>query len=108
MKSDKLDPYCDHCGKQFAIELKEKDHGKGIIETYFVCPHCDSKYTAFVTDPGIRRVQRKIIKIRDSITKDMSVKERIKGIKRMQKLIKNNGILMEQLKERYQNMAGER
>ncbi|GIN96128.1 hypothetical protein J6TS1_19980 [Siminovitchia terrae] len=60
---------CDHCQKSFNIQPKEKKHGKGITETYFICPHCQHRYTAFVTNAEIRKRQREIRKLHESVHK---------------------------------------
>ncbi len=59
---------CGQCHEAFSISLREKKHGKGITETYFTCPHCEARYTAFVTNAEIRRRQREIRKLHDSLT----------------------------------------
>ncbi|WP_339161776.1 hypothetical protein [Siminovitchia sp. FSL W7-1587] len=60
---------CDHCRKPITIRTKEKKHGKGIVETYFVCPHCQRRYTAFVTNAEIRKRQREIRQLHESVNK---------------------------------------
>lgn len=59
--------HCDKCKKYFDIKPQEKKHGNGIVETFFVCPHCKARYTAFVTNAETRRKQREIKKLRDSL-----------------------------------------
>ena len=54
---------CDQCKKNFPIQPKEKKHGQGIKEIYFVCTHCKTRYTAYVTDQEVRRMQRQIRKL---------------------------------------------
>ena len=52
---------CDECQRGFVItNIKEKKHPKEIIESYFKCPHCHKKYTAYVTDKEARKQQREI------------------------------------------------
>lgn len=58
--------YCDQCGKSFRIKLKTKTHNVVIKESYFVCPGCKKKYTAFVTDAECRKLQRDIRALRKS------------------------------------------
>lgn len=60
--------HCDDCKKHFDIKLKEKKRGNGIVESYFICPHCDKHYTAFVTDAVVRRKQREIKKLYESLS----------------------------------------
>ncbi|MEK5173221.1 hypothetical protein NST63_08510 [Heyndrickxia sp. FSL W8-0496] len=58
---------CDQCKKNFPVQPKEKKHGQGIKETYFVCPHCKTRYTAYITDQEVRRMQRQIQKLEQEI-----------------------------------------
>lgn len=60
--------HCDDCKKHFDIKLKEKKRGNGIVEAYFTCPHCDKHYTAFVTDAVVRRKQREIKKLYETLS----------------------------------------
>lgn len=60
--------FCDECDKDFKIKMKEKKHGVSIHESYFVCPHCKKKYTAFVTDPECRKMQREIAEIHKGVS----------------------------------------
>lgn len=53
-----MDVTCDNCNKVFPIKLKEKRHPKTVIETFFICNHCKHRYTSFVTDTEVRRLQR--------------------------------------------------
>lgn len=55
---------CNQCHKKFNIKLKTKTHGISIKESYFVCPHCKTKYIAFILDAECRRMQNKINKLR--------------------------------------------
>ncbi|KNE19660.1 hypothetical protein [Virgibacillus pantothenticus] len=58
---------CDKCSNTFVIQLQEKKHGKGITETYFTCPHCNEHYTSYATDADIRRKQREIKKMYETL-----------------------------------------
>jgi len=60
--------------KKFTVtNIKEKKHPKEIIESFFKCPHCHKKYTAFVTDKEARKQQREIkLFHRKIITRDYS------------------------------------
>lgn len=46
---------CDNCSKNILIDLKEQDHGNGIIETYFTCGHCNQRYQITVSNSHIRK-----------------------------------------------------
>ncbi|MBS4188639.1 hypothetical protein KHA94_00195 [Bacillus sp. FJAT-49705] len=58
---------CNECQKDFLIDLKEKKHPKGIIETYFVCTHCKNRFIAFVTNQNVRKKQHQMRKLQSSI-----------------------------------------
>lgn len=50
---------CDHCGKSFAIDLKERLVAGGGAEQRFRCPHCRTWYTvAVISAEGVRIRQR--------------------------------------------------
>lgn len=52
--------YCDKCKHEFTPELKERNRGVSVKETYFKCPKCRQHYTAFYTNQEARRLQRVI------------------------------------------------
>ncbi len=52
--------YCDECLKEYEPEFKVKKVKDDIEETYFKCPHCKHKYTAFYTNRSIRQQQTKL------------------------------------------------
>lgn len=72
---------CDECQKVFAIQSKQRRHGKDVIELYFTCPHCKAHYTGTILDNQGRKMQRDVRKLQDRIAKlraehpDGSVKE---------------------------------
>lgn len=45
---------CNKCEEEFEIYIEATDHGKGIIETYFTCTHCNEVYPVTVTNEAIR------------------------------------------------------
>lgn len=53
---------CDNkrCNKKFEIKPRKKKHTVSIVETYFLCPHCKTRYSSHVTDQDIRKRQREI------------------------------------------------
>lgn len=57
---------CDQCDKEFRIKPKTKSHGINIKETYFICPHCKARYTAYVMDKECRKLQSEIRKLQHS------------------------------------------
>lgn len=50
---------CNQCGKITDVEFEEQRHPNNIRETYFDCEHCYYRYTSFVTDKKVRKLQRK-------------------------------------------------
>ena len=58
---------CDECRKEFNMKIIEKPHGKGLIETYFNCPHCQQRYNVSVTDAQARQEQKQINKLNDEL-----------------------------------------
>ncbi|MCM3454471.1 hypothetical protein M3685_10995 [Heyndrickxia oleronia] len=73
---------CDQCKKNFPVQPKEKKHGQGIKETYFVCTHCKTRYTAYVTDQEVRRMQSQIQKLeQEIITLKMNASKRMDELK---------------------------
>lgn len=55
--------YCDKCNHEFTPNLKERNRGVSVKETYFKCPKCRTHYTAFYTNQEARRLQRVIQKL---------------------------------------------
>jgi len=92
---------CDKCNSHFRINLKEKKHGKGVKESYFNCTHCDKHYTAFVTDAIVRRRQRELKRLHQSIKgiNDMDAyRKKQREIEQKKQRIKP---LMDELKNKY-------
>ncbi|WP_049680963.1 hypothetical protein [Peribacillus loiseleuriae] len=54
---------CNECSKEFPINLKKKKHGKAVVETYFVCPHCSARFSAAFTNDRARKCQKQIQKL---------------------------------------------
>lgn len=50
--------YCDKCKHEFTPDLKVRNRGVSVKETYFKCPKCRTHYTAFYTNQEARRLQR--------------------------------------------------
>lgn len=69
--------YCNKCLEEFTVNPKEKKYSRGIREVYFICPHCNERYTSFYTNAKVRRLQGDLnhlyhirgIKIRDIAAK---------------------------------------
>lgn len=90
--------HCDECDKDFAIKLKEKKHGKGITETYFVCPHCKARYTAFVLNADARRMQREVKGLHHTSVTSKVAKEREAALISMRDIQRDLKVLMNELK----------
>lgn len=76
------DVQCDNCNEPFKIRLIEKPHPGKIIESYFKCPSCDTKYTTHVTDDWARKEQRKIKKINnEKIKRQNNLSVHLAGLK---------------------------
>ncbi|MGE6718712.1 hypothetical protein ACQKGD_15230 [Peribacillus frigoritolerans] len=58
-----MDSQCDNCKLTFVVTLQEKNHGKGVIESFFTCTHCQTKFFVFIADDYIRQQQNKLKKI---------------------------------------------
>lgn len=54
-----LTAHCDKCGLITDVIFKQSKHPNGIQETYFKCEHCHYRYTSFVTDKKVRKMQQK-------------------------------------------------
>jgi|SRR5690625_362035 len=91
---------CDECHGHFKVNLKQKKHGNGVIETYFTCRHCDKHYTSFVTNARARRMQRTISKLYKSINiHDIeSFQNKQREIEQEKQKLKQ---LMDELKNKY-------
>lgn len=51
---------CSKCGYPYVPKPEKKSVGNGVQETFFRCPACKHKTTAFFTDAAIRDKQQKI------------------------------------------------
>lgn len=82
--------YCDKCKHEFTPNLKVRNRGVSVKETYFKCPKCHKHYTAFYTNQEARRLQRII----QNLTKQGKYLE-------VQKAKNELAIIMNDLKEKY-------
>ncbi|WP_172369572.1 hypothetical protein [Sporosarcina jiandibaonis] len=57
----------ERCNKKFNIKLRKKKHGVSVIEHFFFCPHCKTRYSSHVTDQEIRKRQRDMRKYREEL-----------------------------------------
>ncbi|MUK89147.1 hypothetical protein GMD78_12260 [Ornithinibacillus sp. L9] len=63
------------CNKVFKMQLKEKNHPRGIKEHYFTCKHCKKRYTSFITDKKVRVLQKEMKRTTDVDRRMAIVKE---------------------------------
>lgn len=82
--------YCDKCEHEFKPNLKMRNRGVSVKETYFRCPKCRKHYTAFYTNQEARRLQR-VIK---SLTKQGKYPE-------VQKAKQELAVIMAELKQKF-------
>ncbi|KOA76606.1 transglycosylase [Clostridium botulinum] len=79
---------CDTCNKDFEIEIKTK-YKFGLEIQYFICPHCQAKYTYVVIDNYIRERQKEVQELRDKINKCTKQKQVNKLTKEQDKILRN-------------------
>ncbi|MBD1222767.1 hypothetical protein [Virgibacillus halodenitrificans] len=77
---------CNKCEATFEIQLKEDKKEDGIIVTYFICPSCNHKYIAFVTDEECRQLQQELGKTHIKLRGKEWKKKRKQLKKKMAKL----------------------
>lgn len=95
---------CDECQNVFTIKLKTKTRGINIKETYFRCPNCKKKYTAYVMDNKCRKTQREIRKLMESkqipadkfVNKELTEEEYTAEIGRIDAEIKEKQAILKQ------------
>ena len=64
-----MDVTCDNerCKKEFDIKLRKKKHGINVVEHFFFCPHCKTRYSSHVTNQDIRKRQRDMRKYHEKL-----------------------------------------
>lgn len=82
--------YCDKCKHEFTPDLKVRNRGVSVKETYFKCPKCRTHYTAFYTNQEARRLQRVI----QNLTKQGKYLE-------VQKAKQELAVIMAELKQQF-------
>lgn len=91
---------CDECGELFGMKNYEvKREGTDVIEHRFDCPHCNYSYLSYLTTGKIRRNQDRIQTLRRHIRVFKSRGSKQKALKEIEALIKENGELMDELKD---------
>ncbi|NFJ83916.1 transglycosylase [Clostridium botulinum] len=79
---------CDGCKKDFEIDIKIKYYHDLEIQ-YFICPHCNKKYTYAVIDNYIREKRKELNNIKEKLKQCTKEKQVNKLIKEQQKIIRN-------------------
>ncbi|NFA98561.1 transglycosylase [Clostridium botulinum] len=79
---------CDICKKDFEIDIKTKYYHDLEIQ-YFICPHCNKKYTYAVIDNYIREKRKELNNIKGKLKQCTKEKQVNKLIKEQQKIIRN-------------------
>ncbi len=46
---------CDHCRKEFTIQIEKRSLGDSVEQEYFKCPECGREYTILITDKELRK-----------------------------------------------------
>lgn len=96
-----MNVHCDNCQKEFTIAVKEKKHSKGIVETYFKCPHCSHRYSGAFTNARARKCQKQIRKLWDEIRGCGSAQLAEAKKVKIDKLTEENKMVMSELKEQF-------
>ena len=92
---------CNECHKDFDIALKEKKHGKGIIEKYFFCSHCSTRYSSAFTNDRARKIQKQIRQLWTEIKDCRNVQLAEHKKAKIDRLTEENKQIMDSLKEQY-------
>lgn len=76
--TQELTAICDECHQETPVKFKERKlTGAGNpVGTYFKCVNCYAKYTAFITNAKVRRLQKETNKLRikhDKTADDIAV-----------------------------------
>ncbi|MDC3413919.1 hypothetical protein [Terrihalobacillus insolitus] len=95
---------CDKgCKKFFDVDIQEREHGEGIIESYFQCPHCNSEYTIAVTDEDLRKRQDEVKQLIEKMNKTKNQVEHAKlyetMVKKKEKMIRKMNRLNKKIKK---------
>ncbi|MED1742081.1 hypothetical protein P4U97_21740 [Bacillus swezeyi] len=96
-----IDVHCDSCSKPFYIRLQEQSHVKGVIETFFVCPHCGKRTTVAVTNNKVRKKIEELKALRLKIGQEDDEKEIDRLRLKSEKLKTEIDEQMADLKQRY-------
>lgn len=101
-----LEVICDKCSKKFEVKMKKRTHGVDITEHYFICPKCRKRYTSYVTDQEVRRLQKEVrvlskeLREHAAYSSPATYKEKVDEIDAKQK---KNKMIMSKLKSEIVN-----
>lgn len=93
---------CDRCSKEIEVELQVQELPNEIGRVFFVCAACDESYTAYYTDPSIRKKQSKIKVIQAKYRRandTQAAKRLFKQIERLQREIKSEMVALRERME---------
>lgn len=92
---------CNKCKEGFERKI-EVEKVKGDIErTFFICPNCKEKYTAFLTNERIRNKQDMIEKLWLKFMRAKCIGEQVMISKKINKLSEEINKDMEYLESKY-------
>ena len=88
---------CNHCGKEFAIQIEKRSLGDSVEQEYFKCPECGQEYTILITDKELR----KKIKRRQRLAEIPRKSGKTLGMEGIRRKVKE----MDEMKKDIQNRA---
>ncbi|MHC1681380.1 MAG: hypothetical protein AB6733_00205 [Clostridiaceae bacterium] len=96
---------CEACGEIFEMTdgFKIQDMGKSVKRTYFECAACGKEYTAYYTDEKVRYNQQKIRRLSEN-QKKLKGNAALKAKDEVQNLIEINKVLMNNLREEFEDV----
>ncbi|MEX3713640.1 hypothetical protein ABFV99_14700 [Cytobacillus horneckiae] len=83
--NEPMEATCDNCGDLTRIKYQRNEYPRGLQETYFKCESCDKKFSCFVTDGKVRKMQKDIRKEKDTLVRynmQTEISTRMKELKR--------------------------
>lgn len=93
---------CDECGKDYEVEFQTAEVDEGVFKTFFVCPHCEHEYVAYLKNDSVRDKQADINRMHARLRKkglgQIQKQKLMFGIKKKENAVKSE---MDALKEMY-------
>ena len=98
--------FCDNCGHEFHIMLKEQKqiiNGEMIVRTYLQCPHCLSSFIVCYDNHRTlvmkKQIRRQTVSLQN-ITNEKEYERKLKRIHKLQNRLENETNI---LKTKYEN-----